>query len=335
MMSLVGLARGRLAAGLVIAAILAACAAAAPSVHLPTASPLHTASPVPTGSSSFRESATPVSERTNLFRLDRSETAGWVPHLTLYGDGRLLRWDRLLDSLTIQTLGPAGIDQFLAVVRASGSFEVSHAVALELLPGVEPPGIDPPTDRFTLASAAGERVVVTTSPYHDPLVFKDSTERDTLMRLADGVMDASWLAAEAWIDPVPRPYVPDAYLLFSGVYSMPGICPPGSDSTTCLRDVATIKLPFALPADGVGSTFVSADGTQSVVDHCAVISPEVADQLNAVLWPGFASAAGHLNLSVSIPWRQRSASYDLTIRPLFPEEAATCAGKSLPPAIGP
>jgi hypothetical protein len=335
MMSLVGWGRGQQVAGLCIATVLAACTATASSVPLPTASPTSTANALPTGSNPLRESLTPGSPRTILFRLDRSETASYVPHLTLYGDGRLLRWDRLLDSLTIQTLGPMGIDQFLAVVRASGSFEVSHTVPLEVLPGVEPPGIDPPADRFTLASAGGEPVVVITSPYHDPLVFKDSTERDTLMRLADSVMDPSWLPAEAWIDPAPRPYVPDAYLLFSGVYSMPGMCPSGSDSTTCQRDVSTIKLPFALPADGIGPTFTPADGTESVIDHCAVISPEVADQLTAVLWPEFATAAGHSNLSVSIPWRQQSASYDLTIRPLFPEEAAACAGKSLPPVIGP
>ena len=110
---------------------------------------------------------------------------------------------------------------------------------------------------------------------------------------------------------------------------------PGDDSEFCKRDMATIDLGFDLPADGIGPSFKSADGTESVVDHCALIEPDVANGIAAVLWPEFGTAAGHFILGASVPWRERSAVYDLTIRPLFPEEAATCAGKSLPPLIGP
>jgi len=131
------------------------------------------------------------------------------------------------------------------------------------------------------------------------------------------------------------PFVPDAHLVFSGVIPMPGICPAGSDPITCDRDMATIELPFSLPPDGIGPACKPADGTESVINHCALITPELANTLPAVLWPEFGTAAGHLQLAVSIPWRERSAFYDLTIRPLFPEEAPTCVGKSLPPVIGP
>jgi hypothetical protein len=70
-------------------------------------------------------------------------------------------------------------------------------------------------------------------------------------------------------------------------------------------------------------------------DHCAIVTPSLADALAAFWWPQFGTPAGHFYLSGSIPWRERSATYDLEIRPLFPEESATCAGKSLPPTIGP
>ena len=270
-----------------------------------------------------------------VFRLERSETASYVPLLTLYNDGRVIRWDRVQDSLTVQRLNPLGIDAFVAEVLASGSFEASHNVLLEPLPGVELPGIDPSADRFTLAVAGADPVVVTNIPYHDPLVFQGSDEREALIALADRVMDTSWLPAEAWKDPSPAPFVPEAYLVFSGVYGMPGTCPPGDDSEFCKRDMATIDLGFDLPADGIGPPFKSADGTESVVDHCALIEPDVANGIAAVLWPEFGTAAGHFILGASVPWRERSAVYDLTIRPLFPEEAATCAGKSLPPVIGP
>ena len=116
---------------------------------------------------------------------------------------------------------------------------------------------------------------------------------------------------------------------------MPGICPSGSGTDTCQRDMATIRLPFELPVDGIGPSFKSADGTESVINHCALILPDVANALAAALLPASGTAAGHLYLGLSIPWRERSAFYDLRLRPLLPEEAATCVGKSLPPVIGP
>jgi hypothetical protein len=292
-------------------------------------------SPEPTATGSLVASLGPTTPVGIVFRLERIDLASFIPHLTLYDDGRLVRWDSTNDSLTVQRLNAKGIDAFVAEVLESGSFGASHNVPLEYLPGVQPPGIDPPADRFTLAVAGADPVVVTTSPYHDPLVFQSSAERETLIALAERVMDASWLPAEAWVDAATAPFVPEAYLVFSGVYATPGICPSGSGSDACKLDVATLDLPFELPSDGIGAPFISADGTESVVDHCALIEPDIADALAAALWPDFGTAAGHLYLEITIPWRERGASYDLGIRPLLPEEAATCSEKSLPPTIGP
>jgi hypothetical protein len=285
-------------------------------------------------SESLAPSLPPLARPGIVFRLERIETASWIPVLTLYDDGRLLRWDSGHDSLTVQRLNAAGTAAFVAEVQASGSFAASHLVPLEPLPGVEPPGIDPPSDRFTLAAAGGEPIVVVNTPYHDPLFFQESAERESLIALAERVMDPSWLPADAWVDSSPAPFVPDSYLVFSGVYSMTGICPSGSVSESCQLDVSTLVLPFELPPDGFGAPFTSADGTESVVNHCAVITPATANALAVAVWPKFGTAAGHLYLAASIPWRERSSFYDLSVRPVLPEETATCEGKSLPPTIG-
>jgi hypothetical protein len=323
MMGPMGWTERRHLLAILLAAALAGCAAATSS------------SPKPTATDPFLASLVPVSPAEIVFRFETNEVASFLPNLILYDDGRLLRRDREHNVLTIQRLNPAGIDAFVTEVRASGSFAASHNVPLELLPGVAAPAIDVPGDRFTLTVGGAESIIVTTSPYHDPLVFQASAEREALIALGDRVMDTSWLPADAWIDAVAEPFAPAAYLVFSGITSMPGICPPGSVSDVCKLDISTINLPFELPSDGIGPAFESADGTQSVIDHCAVVTVHIADALAALSGPQFGTAAGHLFLGLSIPWRERSATYDLEIRPLFPEEAATCAGKSLPPTIGP
>ena len=311
-------------AGAAAALVIALSACAAPS----------SSSPGPTATDPFLASLVPGSPVGIVFRFESNEVVAFIPQLTLYDDGRLLRRERAQDVLTVQRLNPDGIDAFVAEVQASGSFGESHNIPLVLIPGVEAPAIDVPADRFTLTLAGAEPVVVTTSPFHDPLVFQASAEREALIALGDRVMDTSWLPDDAWIDAASELFAPAAYLVFSGVTSQPGICPPGSVADFCKLDVSTINLPFELPPDGIGPLFESADGTQSVIDHCAVVTAHLADALVAASGQ-FRTAAGHLFLGVSIPWRERGAEYDLEIRPLFPEEAATCAGKSLPPTIGP
>ncbi|HET7082936.1 MAG TPA: hypothetical protein VFJ00_04425, partial [Candidatus Limnocylindria bacterium] len=272
--------------------VLGACATPIPS------------SPTPTATDPFHASLEATARPGIVFRLARNEVASWLPHLTLYDDGRLLQLDRALDSLSIQQLTPAGVDAFVAEVQASGSFGASHDVPLELLPGVEAPGIDVPGDRFTLTLGGAEAVVVTTSPYRDPLVFQASPEREALIALAERVMDRSWLPAEGWIEASAEPFVPAAYLVFSGVVSFPGLCPPGSDTLTCRLDMSTIELPFQLPPDGIGPVISSADGRLDVVNHCAVISPKLADALALAVSPDLSGAAGHLFLDATIPWRE-------------------------------
>jgi len=308
---------------LALAVALAGCATASPSG---SAGPSPTASPAP-------EPPTQI-----LFRFESFEyIGGFVPRVTLYADGRLLTWDLQADRLWLRTLTDSGIDEFVAGLRATGSFDRSHNVPIELLPGVEMPGIDVEAHRFRLWTGDGW-IEVTNAPRVPANVFAPSEERDALAALADEVGEAAWISADGWLDANPIPYPATAFLLFSGFYGAgpDAPCPPGTEGDICARDVSSIDWPVSLPDEGFGDPFRSADGTQSVVDHCMLIGPAFAGALGSVLLPDLAGGIeGHLYLYATIPWRSRTGWYDLVMRPLLPEESSTCAGKSLPPVIGP
>ncbi len=314
---------------LLLAAALSACSAAS-------------ASPSPT--SPANESFEPAAPTEILFRLERrdEQLEPTLPRLTLYADGRLLSWDPERDNLVVRTLSGAGIDAFLAEMLATGYFAESHAVAAELLPGQEPP--DPFVmgigfDQFSVSPPGGATIEVTTVTAVDPHLFASSPERDALMALADRLIAADWLADEAWIDATPTQYRADAYLLLTG--STPfapemQICPGGPYAEgACARDVATVAWPVALPPEGFGPPFRSSDGIETGY-RCAVFRHPLAAALAAAMQPGpDGGLAGHLYVVTSVAWRERNAFYDLLLRPLLPEETATCAGKGLFPVEGP
>ena len=313
---------------LLLAATLSACSAESGSP-----------SPASPGNESFE----PVPPAEILFRLERrdEQLEPILPRLTLYADGRLLSWDPARDDLLVRTLSETGIDAFLAEVLASGFFAESHPVAAELLPGQEPP--DPFVmgigfDRFLISPAGGPTIEVTTVTTDDPGLFANSPERDALVALADRLIAADWLAAESWFDATPTRYVADAYLLLSGSTNFPPempICPGEAGTPTCARDVATVAWPVALPPDGFGPPFRSADGLETGY-HCAVVGHAFAAALAAAMQPGPGGGlSGHLYVTTSIAWRERNAFYELRLRPLLPEESATCAGKVLFPVEGP
>lgn len=262
-----------------------------------------------------------------------------LPNLTLYADGRLLSWDPVRDDLQVRTLSGAGIDAFMAEVLASGYFADSHVVSLEPLPGVEPPGPFEPGLGFDVLSTFppdGPRVQVTTITFDDPSRFASSPERDALAALAARLIAADWLAPDAWVDATPIRYRAAAYLLLSGDVPFPPntpICPGPPSTPTCARDIDTVAWPVSLPPDGIGLPFTPADGGQHSVDRCAVIAPAFAAALASAMQPG--GLAGHLYVTISIAWRAQNAFYDLRLRPLLPEESATCAGKNMFPVEGP
>ena len=262
-----------------------------------------------------------------------------LPHLTLYADGRLLSWNPEQDDLTIRTLTESGITAFMAELDSSGYLAESHNVPIEPVTGVEPPGPFEPglgLDWFALSPPDGPRIAVNTIPVEDPSRFAPSAERAALTALAVKLIAANWLPPDAWVTAPPTRYQADAYLLLSGDVPFPPdmpICPGGGGSPACARDVDTVAWPVVIPPDGIGVPFTPADGGQHSVDRCAVVGPAFADALAAAMQPG--GLAGHLYVTTSIAWRAQNSFYDLRLRPLLPEESATCAGKNMFPVEGP
>jgi hypothetical protein len=255
-----------------------------------------------------------------------------IPVLTVYADGRLLT-DESDGRLMARQLSAWGIDALVAELTATGYFETSHQVPLELLPGVEPPDIEVPLDRFRLLAESGQWTVVTNVPAADPRWFVQSVERDVLAALADRLPAADFLPKGAWIAATRVPYQPQAVLLFSGFTPFPSsdpICSRGPIDS-CALDVSTVAWPLEPPPEGFGAPFVSADGAQSATDHCVVITPRMASLLAAALSPSVENEPGWLLFGASVPWRDRNGFYEIGLRALLPEEQPTCAGKSLPP----
>jgi hypothetical protein len=312
-----------------LAFLLCSCATASPNLPSPTA-------PATAPEESAAETTPASSAGEVLFRLERLTGIGpLIPVLTLYADGRLLDFNAQQDRFAVRVLGREGIDTFLAEVRASGSFAATHDVPLEPLPGVEPPGMEVPLDRFTLASGGGSSIEVTTIPFNDPRWTAPSAERDVLIALAERLLSLDWLPSEAWVRVAPIPYAPEAYLLFSGFAAFPPQDPIclGTREGSCARDLSTEVWPVSLPPDGIGVPFRSADGAESTIDHCAVIEPAFAETLAAAMRPEpplVGGLAGRAFVAASIPWRERNGFYDMQLRPLLPEESLACAGKSLP-----
>jgi hypothetical protein len=95
--------RGAAAAAFVGSALVA-CAAPTTSIPGPSATASLIESHEPTPRVSFPASLPPQTPLGIVFRLSE-QIASFVPHLTLYDDGRLVRWDRP-DDLTVQRLNP-------------------------------------------------------------------------------------------------------------------------------------------------------------------------------------------------------------------------------------
>jgi hypothetical protein len=294
---------------LVATALVAGCAA--PSL---SPSPTPTALPTPAA-------AVPEAIAVRLARLSGIGPA--LPALTIYDGGRVLTMNDQ-NELLQRELTPAGVDLVKAAMLETGLFEHSANYPIEIREGVEPPGIEVPFDRFTLATENG-KVQVGSVPYEDPTWMVPSPERVVLIALAERLVDLSWLPDDAWVSIDAVPYQPRAYLLLGGDL------PINQELDPAGPDMASVIWPLPGGPERFGAPFVSADGTESFIDRCLVIGPEVFAGLVRALadagvdWSGSASS---LFDGVSVPWRSRGIQVDLGVRPLLPEESLSCAGKS-------
>jgi hypothetical protein len=299
----------RSSALLAVIALVAGCAA--PSL---SPSPTPTALPTPAA-------AVPEAIAVRLARLSGIGPA--LPALTIYDGGRVLTMNDQ-NELLQRELTPAGVDLVKAAMLETGLFEHSVDYPIEIREGVEPPGIEVPFDRFTLATENGT-IRVGSVPFDDPTWMVPSPERVLLIALADRLVDLTWLPSDAWVSDDPVPYEPRAHLLLGGDLPISQeLDPAGPDMGSVI---------WSLPGgpEGFGAPFVSADGTESFVDRCLVIGPEAFAALRRALaeagvdWSG---SAGALFGGASVPWRSRGIQVELSARPLLPEESLSCAGKS-------
>jgi hypothetical protein len=298
---------------LLVTALIAGCAPVTPG---PTSTPSEPATPGP------------IEPEAVSVRLARLQGIGpFEPTVTLYESGRLLTLDEQ-NRLVERRVTPAGSELVRQAMLDTGLFEGSADYVIEIRPGAEPPGMEVPFDRFSLATADG-MVVVGSMPFEDPTWIVPSAERDALADLAERLVDLSWLPDEAWATPEPAPYAAAAFLLFGGDLPLVDVDPAAPD-------MANVAWPFPGSPDQLGRTFVSADGTQSVMDRCLVIGPAARAALNSALAAGGGQGLGSGAMLFGgdyIPWRERGIAVQLELRPLLPEETPTCAGKSLPPSL--
>lgn len=298
--------------GLVLAVVLVAgCAPMSPSP-----SPVPSALPTPG----------PIEPETISVRLARLQGIGpFLPTLTLYESGRLLTLDEH-NALVERRLTPDGVELVRQKMLDTGLFERSADHWFEVREGAEPPGMEVPVDLFKLVTEDGT-VEVTSVPYDDPSWMVPSPQRDALSDLAERLVDLSWLHDEAWATREPAPYAAPAFLLFGGDLPLVEVDPAAPD-------MANVAWPFPGSPDQLGGPFRSADGTQSIIDRCTVIGERALAALNAALVAAGAEGLGAGDSVYGgdfIPWRARGIEVQLELRPLLPEEAATCAGKNLGP----
>lgn len=300
--------------GLGVAVLIAGCAA-----PTPPSTPLESAAP----------SLPPAAEL--VFRLERLQGIGaLLPTVSVYADGRILSTDPASGIVLERVLSPGGQASVVAEVEATGLFEQSRDYWFEARPGVDVPAMELPVDHFRLWREGGV-ITVTSTPLIDLRWMLPSSEREALAGLADRLETLDWLDANAWVAVNPEPYRAPVFAVFSGVQL--GVSNPESGF-----DVSTVPWPIRPGADGIGNPFRPANGEDSAMDHCLVVSRELAIRIHAALMAGGVPDMPPMDspyVSVYLPWRDRDGELQLQMRFLYPEETATCVGKSLPPTIGP
>ncbi len=236
-------------AHLIIIALTVGCGT---QVTVTTPSP---ATSTPTDRATVEPTPTPgpIQPEAISLRLARLQGIGpFLPTMTVYETGRLLTLNERFE-LVERRLTPAGVDLIRHAMLETGLFERSMDYPIQIREGVQPPGREVPFDRFRLATPSGQ-VVVGSMPLEDPTWIVPSPERDALARLAERMVDLSWLPDAAWVNRNPTPYQAPAFLLFGGDLPIAAAVDPAAP------DMANVAWPFAVTPERLGGLFVSADG---------------------------------------------------------------------------
>lgn len=251
-----------------------------------------------------------------------------VPTVSVFADGRVVTYDSFHGTIQERRLGADGIVDLVERLTATGLFDTSASYGIELRPGSTAPHTEFPVDIFIIATEAGD-VEVLSVPWVDPSWMEPAPKREALAAVAQDILDLEWLPSGAWVLHEPSAYQAPAYLLFIGMFNH--VEPPSPGAPT----IADFIWPLSEPPDVIGDPFQSADGVQSVVNRCTVLSTPAGlaliESFGALLGR---DADDQFVVGADAAWPERDADITFRLRKLLPDERPTCDRKSLPPVVG-
>lgn len=275
-------------AALVVAAVLSACSAG-PSTRTPSvdASPSATETaragtpePTPTATLSPSPTLQPPPAPAELVVAIRHSfySATWTA-TSLVADGRLT--SPAEGGYEARLLSPSGVERVRTEVLATGLFTTSADVPLVPLPNAVGACLADGLGNYSLvridvATDSGP-VIVSWQQTHLPReCYEPSPARDRLEALLDRLVNLErWLPADAWVDPVPRPYQPEALRLFT-------ISQPSEDRFGRRPEVTAVDWPLAGTLTTFGSVLdLETYGPYSI--RCGAISADQAAAVTAAL----------------------------------------------------
>jgi hypothetical protein len=247
-----------------------------PSAAGPTPERTSTPTDDPTPTPSLSPSAEPLGEPADLVL--RFQTSGLTPAYptTLVADGRLTV---PIDAGYVQQrLSPAGLHAVTQRLLESGLFDESTEIPQPLLPDHDPicgDGIGQYAYHSIELWQDGIATKVTWFTYllTEFDCYASSPQLDAANLLLQELSDpAAWLAADAWIDPGPRPYAPAAYRLVTARQPWP----PEAAAAPSVDEVDWPLVDTLL-------TFGEPMRNAPFEARCGVISSEQADRVTAAL----------------------------------------------------
>jgi hypothetical protein len=229
------------------------------------------------------------------------------------------------NQLRERRLTPAGVQRVRDELVATGLFERDQRFSLELRPGANPPGHgigglffkvwrDTRTVEVGTAMSQGPEEV-----YYEP-----SAPRTRLDLLSKQLANPeTWLPADVWADPTPKPYQPTAFALLLRTEV-------GQANEPHRIDALRSTWPFSIGPLALGQILPATAGPQADATRCSVLTND--DMLavrDAISRAGGADATliqPDGALFVSFASEDQQSRLVLTARPLLPDHAS-CEGE--------
>jgi hypothetical protein len=314
--------------------VLSAClpsASASPSPSSAIVSPTTIATSSPTPTTAAKRSPTPIpAERASdlVVRLEGQGDTGFpVALAVLTADGRFVtRTDD--NQLRERRLTPAGVQRVRDELAATGLFERDQRVPLEVRPDATPPahGIGALIFKVWRDTRIVE-VQTATGQGAEEVYYQPSAARTRLDRLSKQLIGPeTWLSADAWADPTPRPYEARAFALLLTTEI-------GPSNETQTIEALTETWPFSAGPLALGDPLPPTAGPQGQTTRCiALTRDDLLAVRDAISRAGGADATliqPDGALFVGFASQDHQSRLVLTARPLFPDRAS-CNGEYAP-----